>query len=157
MSVIKYDILYKNLCKKLRYKYPNVAYELICDCVSDAILYILLNDIDDTPNFDDDFFYAVYNKARDKLRYEMKKNKQLIYGYENNKNTANITTNIDDKFFINDIIQNFPVKYRSLIGLLLSGLNYKEIASVQNITKSNLRKRIERLRKWLSKNKGLIF
>lgn len=133
--------------------------DLVRDAISEAILYFLSQQQCANPIFsiDDSTAVSIYEKAKEKLRYELKKNKKLLHieGNESPTTINDINSNeeiIHNKLLIEEITKKVPKVYRDLLLLILQGLKYKDISETLSVSLSAIQKRVERLRKWLSKH-----
>ncbi len=155
----EYIGFYKGICNKLLKKYPGVSKDLVRDAVSEAVLFFLSQQQCANPIFsiDDSTAGSIYEKAKEKLRYELKKNKKLLHieGNESPTTINDINSNeeiIHNKLLIEEITKKVPKVYRDLLLLILQGLKYKDISETLSVSLSAIQKRVERLRKWLSKH-----
>ncbi|MFN3781976.1 MAG: sigma factor-like helix-turn-helix DNA-binding protein [Candidatus Kapaibacteriota bacterium] len=160
MNYQEYKSFYGIICDKLLTRYPGVSKVLVRDAVSEAILFFLSQQQSINPILliDDSTANSIYEKAREKLRYELKRNKKILIIEENEFQTTIYHTNLEEqtihnKLLIEEITKKVPKVYRDLLSLILQGFKYKDISEALCISVSAIQKRAERLRKWLSNHR----
>ncbi len=156
MKYQDYIVFYRGICNRLLRRYPGVSTDLVHDMVSEAVLFSLSQQrcVEPILSLDDSTADSIYEKAKEKLRYELKKNKKMSSIEENESQTIYYIKSDEEKIhnelLIEAIIEKVPQVYRNLLSLMLRGLKYKDISETLGISLSATQKRAERLQKWLS-------
>ncbi len=152
MNCYNYVLFYRSLCKNLRRRYP-VRKELICEAVSESIeKNIYRINWEETSIVDEQTYHQIFEDARNYLRKILKNENKFvrINGISEGDSTIlSFEDEITAKASIEIVIASLPKLYKEIVALYLLGYKYQDIANKLGLKLATVKKRFERLKKYL--------
>lgn len=155
MRYSDYISFYKSLCKKLHRRYP-VRKELISEAVSESIAKNLcLVEWEKCTVIGEESYQKILEDARNYLRRILKKENRFV-SIDGEKAPIEIDTAIlpfeDEmlkRLLIERVTASIPTPYKEMVTLYFLGYKYSDIADKLGVNISTVKKRFERLKKYL--------
>lgn len=146
--------LYEQGMYRSDYGIPNnreQAEDAVQDSFEKLLKYLPRIDRPDSPNTRKLVLKIVRNTAIDQYRRNHRQNQWMSEQKEQEIDTCTFIQSVEDREFIQQLLQTVPAEYRGIIKLrCYYGFSAKETGSILGISEGNVNKRLERARKLLT-------